>query len=237
LAKQHERRNRRGIIFLFQENFSYIDNKMDRRLVALYVLYNKNTCVLRQVWGIKAQKGFIWHDYKVKSEIEGGRQKQQELKAISSIQLLSESTCRPIPLSLGRWIVRTGIICMKGTDFLDVTPCSPIEIYRISSETSVNFYRAACSHIPADNSCCENLRSKTAEGGSINKVTRPLTCVKFLISFKFPARSEQVELQCGTHCHLSWACLVGRITDHLERLSCCYQKQCTKPKRVFVTWG
>jgi hypothetical protein len=31
------------------------------------------------------------------------------------------------------------------------------------------------------------------EGGSINKVTRPLSCVMFLISFKFPARSEQVE--------------------------------------------
>jgi hypothetical protein len=31
------------------------------------------------------------------------------------------------------------------------------------------------------------------EGGAINKVTRPLTCVMFFISFKFPARSEQVE--------------------------------------------
>jgi hypothetical protein len=31
------------------------------------------------------------------------------------------------------------------------------------------------------------------EGDSINKVTSPLTCVMSLISFKFPARSEQIE--------------------------------------------
>jgi hypothetical protein len=31
------------------------------------------------------------------------------------------------------------------------------------------------------------------KGDSIDKVTRPLTCVMFLIPFKFPARSEQVE--------------------------------------------
>jgi hypothetical protein len=36
------------------------------------------------------------------------------------------------------------------------------------------------------------------EGDSINKVTRPLTCEMFLISFKFPARSEQAE-----HCFLA----------------------------------
>jgi hypothetical protein len=37
-----------------------------------------------------------------------------------------------------------------------------------------------------------SLPSQNYEGDSINKVTRPLTCVMFLISFKFPARSEHV---------------------------------------------
>jgi hypothetical protein len=37
------------------------------------------------------------------------------------------------------------------------------------------------------------ISSRIYGGDSMNKVTRPLTCVVFLISFKFPARSEQVE--------------------------------------------
>jgi hypothetical protein len=48
-----------------------------------------------------------------------------------------------------------------------------------------------------------------------NKVTRPLTCVMFIISFKFPARSEQVE-----HCFLS------RTLDRASYQSYCANTSC-----------
>jgi hypothetical protein len=53
------------------------------------------------------------------------------------------------------------------------------------------------------------------KGGSINKVTRPLTCVMFLISFKFPARSEQVE-----HCFLSWTLDRTSHQSYCPNISC-----------------
>jgi hypothetical protein len=53
------------------------------------------------------------------------------------------------------------------------------------------------------------------EDDLINKVTRPLTCVMFVISFKFPARPEQVE-----HCFLS------RTLDHALYQSYCPTISC-----------
>jgi hypothetical protein len=63
------------------------------------------------------------------------------------------------------------------------------------------------------------------EGDSINKVTRPLTCVMFLISFKFPARSEQVE-----HCFLS------RTLDRASYQSYCPNISC-KMAGLAQTWS
>jgi hypothetical protein len=53
------------------------------------------------------------------------------------------------------------------------------------------------------------------EGNSINKVTRPLTCVMFLISFKFPARSEQVE-----HCFLAQTLDRPSYQSYCPNISC-----------------
>jgi hypothetical protein len=53
------------------------------------------------------------------------------------------------------------------------------------------------------------------KGDSINNVTRPLTCVMFLISFKFPARSEQVE-----HCFLSQALDCASYQSYCPNISC-----------------
>jgi hypothetical protein len=53
------------------------------------------------------------------------------------------------------------------------------------------------------------------EGGSINKVTRPVTCVMFLISFKFPARLEQVE-----HCFLSQTLDCASYQSYCPNISC-----------------
>jgi hypothetical protein len=63
------------------------------------------------------------------------------------------------------------------------------------------------------------------EDDSINKVTRLLTCVMFLISFKFPERSEQVE-----HCSLS------RILDRASYQSYCPNISC-KMARLAETWS
>jgi hypothetical protein len=63
------------------------------------------------------------------------------------------------------------------------------------------------------------------EGDSINKVTRPLTCVMFLIYFKFPARKEQVE-----HCFLS------RTLDHASHQSYCPNISC-KMAGLVETWS
>jgi hypothetical protein len=63
------------------------------------------------------------------------------------------------------------------------------------------------------------------QGDSINKVTRPLTCVMFLILFKFPARSEQVE-----HCFLSWT------LDHTAYQSYCPNINC-KLAGLAKTWS
>jgi hypothetical protein len=63
------------------------------------------------------------------------------------------------------------------------------------------------------------------EGDSINKVTRPLTCVVFLISFKFPARSEQIE-----HCFLS------RTLDRASYQSYCPNISC-KIAGLAKTWS
>jgi hypothetical protein len=53
------------------------------------------------------------------------------------------------------------------------------------------------------------------EGDSINKVTRPLTCVMFLISFKLPARSEQVE-----NCFLSRTLDGASYQSYYPNISC-----------------
>jgi hypothetical protein len=53
------------------------------------------------------------------------------------------------------------------------------------------------------------------EGGSINKVTRRLTCVMFLISFKFPSSSEQVE-----HCSLSQTLDRASYQPYCRNISC-----------------
>jgi hypothetical protein len=63
------------------------------------------------------------------------------------------------------------------------------------------------------------------KGDSINKVTRPLMCVMFLISFKFPARSEQVE-----HCFLS------RTLDSASYQSYCPNISC-KMAGLVETWS
>jgi hypothetical protein len=60
---------------------------------------------------------------------------------------------------------------------------------------------------------------------SINKVTRPFTCVMFLISFRFPARSEQVE-----HCFLS------RTLDRTSYQSYCPNINC-KMMGLAETWS
>jgi hypothetical protein len=63
------------------------------------------------------------------------------------------------------------------------------------------------------------------QADSINKVTRPLTCVMFLISFKFPARSEQVK-----HCFLS------RTLDRASYQSYCRNISC-KMTGLAETWS
>jgi hypothetical protein len=72
---------------------------------------------------------------------------------------------------------------------------------------------------------CDLAGTQMYEGGSINKVTRPLTCVMFHISFKFPARSEQVE-----HCFLSWT------LDHASYWSYCPNISC-KMAGLAETWS
>jgi hypothetical protein len=63
------------------------------------------------------------------------------------------------------------------------------------------------------------------EDDSINKVTRPLMCVMFFISFKFPARSEQVEL-----------CFLSRTLDHTSYQSYCPYISC-KILGLVETWS
>jgi hypothetical protein len=63
------------------------------------------------------------------------------------------------------------------------------------------------------------------KGSSINKVTRPFTCVMFYISFKFPARSEQLE-----HYFLS------RTLDHALYQSYCPTISC-KMAGLVETWS
>jgi hypothetical protein len=63
------------------------------------------------------------------------------------------------------------------------------------------------------------------QGESINKVTIPLTGVMFLISFKFPARSDQVE-----HCFLS------RTLDRASYQSYCPNISC-KMAGLVETWS
>jgi hypothetical protein len=63
------------------------------------------------------------------------------------------------------------------------------------------------------------------EGDSINKVTRTLTCVMFLVSFKCPVRSERVE-----HCFLS------RTLDRASYQSYCPNISC-KMAGLAETWS
>jgi hypothetical protein len=60
-----------------------------------------------------------------------------------------------------------------------------------------------------------NLSPNNYKGNSINKVTRPLMCVIFLISFKFPTRSEQVE-----HCFLSRTLYRASYQSYCPNISC-----------------
>jgi hypothetical protein len=62
------------------------------------------------------------------------------------------------------------------------------------------------------------------ESDSINKVTRPLTCVMFLISFKCKARSEKVE-----------QCFLPRTLDRASYQSYCPNISC-KMAGLEETW-